>query len=369
MMNNSTPPVYNFSPGPAMIPQAVMLQAQAEFLNYRGLGVSVMEISHRSSEYLDIANQATQDVKDLLGVPDHYKVLFAQGGASLQFSMVPLNLAGRGRIFDYINTGVWSKKAIDEAGRFGTVNTVADASTSGFKQIPAQSCWQHSQNPAYLHFTPNETIQGLEFHDLPDMSVYASEVPLVADMSSTLFSRPIDVSQFGVIYAGAQKNIGPSGLTLIIVREDLLPYVVPEAPKLLRYETYVEYDSMFNTPPTFAWYMAGLVFRWLKTQGGVAAMAEVNRRKADALYQFIDAHDFYHNPISVEDRSWMNVPFSLVDDSLNGQFLQDAKAAGLLNLKGHRMVGGMRASLYNALPEEAVDRLIEFMKDFAQSNG
>ena len=374
--------VYNFSPGPAAIPKAVLVKAQAELLDFRGMGISVMEISHRSPEYLEIANQATQDVRELLQVPDNYRILFGHGGASLQFSMVPLNLAGRtmnlaGRgsnvdvrpEFDYVNTGIWSKKAIEEAKRFGEVNVVADASVSQFTEIPASEQWQANPKAAYLHFTPNETIQGLEFHNLPDTSAYPEGTPLVADMSSTLFSRPIDVSQYGIIYAGAQKNIGPSGFSLMIVRDDLLDCALPETPKLLQYKTYADNDSMFNTPNTFAWYMAGLVFQWLKEQGGVAAMAQVNQRKANKLYAFIDGHDFYRNPVAKHCRSWMNIPFILSNEEKDADFLSESRQAGLLFLKGHRMVGGMRASLYNAVPEEAVDALIDFMSDFANRHG
>ncbi len=359
--------VYNFCAGPAAIPESVLQQAQTELLDYRGMGASVMEITHRGPEFMAMAAQAEQDVRDLLNVPDHYRVLFVQGGASLQFSMAPLNLFGvrtlNGKALpaEYINTGVWSEKAIEEAKRFGHVEVIADATPSHWRSIPEPSSWQTLTHAAYCHYTPNETIQGLEFSYIPDRG----DIPLVADMSSTIFSRPMDVSKFGVIYAGAQKNIGPSGLTLVIVREDLMAKPLTQTPQLLRYQTYADHDSMFNTPPTFSWYLSGLVFKWLKAQGGLEAMAVVNQRKAQKLYQFIDGHDFYTNHVETPYRSWMNVPFTLADESKEKLFLQESQQAGLLNLKGHRIVGGMRASIYNAVPEAAIDALIAFMQDFA----
>ncbi len=359
--------VYNFCAGPAAMPESVLQQAQAELLDFQGMGASVMEISHRGPEFMAMAAQAEQDVRDLLNVPDHYKVLFVQGGASLQFSMAPLNLFGvrtlncKALPAEYINTGVWSEKAIEEAKRFGEVQVIADATPSHWRNIPAPATWKTLANAAYCHYTPNETIQGLEFSYIPDRG----DIPLVADMSSTIFSRPLDVSKFGVIYAGAQKNIGPSGLTLVIVRDDLIAKPLAQTPQLLRYQTYAEHDSMFNTPPTFSWYLSGLVFKWLKAQGGLETMAVINQRKAQKLYQFIDGHDFYANHVEPAFRSWMNVPFTLADDSKEKLFLQESQQAGLLNLKGHRIVGGMRASIYNAVPEAAVDALIAFMQDFA----
>lgn len=353
--------VYNFCAGPAALPEAVLQQASEEMLDWQGRGLSVMEMSHRSSEMVAIAEQAEQDLRELMGISDDYAVLFLQGGASTQFAAVPLNLAQAGDTVDYVNTGQWSKKAIKEAGRFAKVNVAASSEADGFCSVPAMDSWQLSDNAAYLHVTPNETIGGVEFPFIPD-----SKAPLVADMSSTILSRPLDVSRFGLIYAGAQKNIGPAGLTLVIVRRDLLGAARAECPAMLNYQVAAEADSMYNTPPTYSWYLAGLVFQWLKAQGGLSAMAEINARKAKKLYDFIDASDFYANPVAVSDRSWMNVPFTLADADLDKAFLKGADEAGLLNLKGHRSVGGMRASIYNAVPEAAVDALIAYMSDFAQ---
>ncbi len=327
--------------------------------------MSVMEISHRSKDFMAIAEKAEQDFRDLLQIPDDYSVLFAQGGATLQFAMVPLNLAAEGDTADYLLTGSWSKKALAEAEIHCHVNVAADASSNNFTAIPPEDSWQRSEKAAYLHYTPNETIAGVEFHFVPDVG----DTPLAADMSSTILSRPLDVSRFGVIYAGAQKNIGPAGLTVVIVRKDLLSRARSSAPRLLRYSVYAESGSMDNTPPTFAWYVAGLVFEYLKEIGGLTAMAEINERKARKLYAAIDASGFYTNPVSKDCRSWMNVPFVLKDPSLDGKFLEKSKAAGLTNLKGHRSVGGMRASIYNAVPEAAVDALIEFMAEFEKVNG
>lgn len=356
--------VYNFCAGPAALPEAVLEQAQAEMLDYQGKGLSVMEMSHRSTEMVAIAETAERDLRELMAIPDNYKVLFLQGGASTQFAMVPLNLLGDRTVADYVNTGEWSKKAIKEAGRYCQVNVVASDEANRFTSVPEQAEWRRSSDAAYLHYTPNETIGGVEFPFIPD-----SEVPLVADMSSTILSRPIDVNRFGVIYAGAQKNIGPAGITVVIVREDLLGKASAQTPTMLDYQTHAKSDSMYNTPPTYAWYLAGLVFQWLKQQGGLAAMAEVNRAKADKLYAYIDGSGFYANPVAVSARSWMNIPFTLADASLDKDFLAGADAAGLLNLKGHRSVGGMRASLYNAVPMAAVDALIDYMVDFAKNRG
>ena len=311
-----------------------------------------------------IANEAEADLRELMGISDDYAVLFLQGGASSQFSAVPLNLMGEGKVVDYVNTGEWSKKAIKEAKRYAKVNVVASSEDTNFTTIPAFDSWNLSDDAAYLHYTPNETIGGLEFFWTPD-----SKVPLVADMSSTILSRPIDVNKFALIYAGAQKNIGPAGLTIVIVRKDLLGKASPITPTMMDYKTAADNDSMYNTPPTLAWYLAGLVFKWLKAQGGLEAMERINRRKAEKLYSYIDASGFYSNPVEVASRSLMNIPFVLADASLDKAFLAGAEEAGLLNLKGHRSVGGMRASVYNAVPEEAVDALIAYMKDFAQKNG
>ena len=352
--------LFNFSAGPAMLPTAVMERAQAEMLDWNGSGMSVMEMSHRGKEYMSIAAKAEQDLRDVMAIPDNYKVLFLQGGASMQFAAIPLNLLGDKTSADYINTGMWSKKAIAEAKRYCTVNLAGDTSASGFTSVPAQEALKLNPDAAYVHYTPNETIGGVEFDYIPE----TGDVPLVADMSSTILSRPIDVSKFGMIYAGAQKNIGPAGLTIVIIRDDLLGKASAQTPTMLNYQTHADNGSMYNTPPTYSWYMAGLVFAWIKEQGGLAAMAEVNQRKAEKLYAAIDDSDFYANPVVKQNRSWMNVPFTLKDASLDADFLQGATEQGLVTLKGHRSVGGMRASIYNAMPEEGVDVLVAFMKAF-----
>lgn len=351
---------YNFCAGPAALPESVLARAASELVDYQSAGLSVMEMSHRSDEVVAIAEQAEKDFRELLNISDDYAVLFLQGGASTQFSAVPLNLLAGKTTADYVNTGQWSKKAIKEAQRFAEVNVVASSEATNFTSIPAFDSWQLNKDAAYLHYTPNETIGGVEFMWTPPV-----DVPLVADMSSTILSRPIDVSQFGVIYAGAQKNIGPAGLTIAIVRRDLLGQASAHCPTMLDYKVAADNDSMYNTPPTYSIYLAGLVFQWLKEQGGLQAMAEFNASKAGKLYAYIDGSDFYANPVEVASRSLMNIPFTLADSALDKQFLTEADAAGLLNLKGHRSVGGMRASIYNAVPERAVDALIDFMKDFA----
>ncbi|MCP5419512.1 MAG: 3-phosphoserine/phosphohydroxythreonine transaminase [Gammaproteobacteria bacterium] len=357
--------LFNFSPGPAALPETVLAQAQQEMLDWRNAGMSVMEMSHRGKEFVSIAAQAEADLRDLLSIPAHYKVLFLQGGASGQFAAVPMNLLrGQGKA-DYLNTGLWSKKAISEAKRHCQVNVAASSEAGKFTALPPRGEWQCDAQAAYFHYTPNETINGVEFHEIPDVG----DVPLVADMSSTILSRPLDVSRFGLIYAGAQKNIGPSGLTLVIVRDDLIGQALPITPSVLDYKAQAENDSMLNTPPTYAWYIAGLVFQWLKAQGGLAAMAERNQRKAAMLYEAIDHSGFYKNPIDPACRSWMNVPFTLASADLDKPFLAEAKAAGLVNLAGHRSVGGMRASIYNAMPEEGVRALVDFMNDFARRHG
>tara|TARA_R110000772_G_scaffold58393_1_gene132089 strand:- start:938 stop:2017 length:1080 start_codon:yes stop_codon:yes gene_type:complete len=354
---------FNFCAGPASIPEAVLTEAAEQMLDWQGRGLSVMEMSHRSDEMVGIANEAEADLRELMGISDDYAVLFLQGGASSQFSAVPLNLMGEGKVVDYVNTGEWSKKAIKEAKRYAKVNVVASSEDTNFTTIPAFDSWNLSEDAAYLHYTPNETIGGLEFFWTPE-----SKVPLVADMSSTILSRPVDVNKFGLIYAGAQKNIGPAGLTIVIVRKDLLGKANAMTPTMMDYKTAADNDSMYNTPPTLAWYLAGLVFKWLKAQGGLEAMEVLNRRKAKKLYSYIDASGFYSNPVEVASRSLMNIPFVLADASLDKAFLAGAEEAGLLNLKGHRSVGGMRASVYNAVPEEAVDALIAYMKTFAEQN-
>ncbi len=356
--------VYNFSAGPAALPLEVLETIRNDLPDWLGSGMSVMEVSHRGKDFVELAARADATLRELLKVPDDYSVLFPQGGATMQMSMAPLNLSAPGDTADYVVTGSWGKKAAGEAKKFCNVNVAADASDKNFTYIPTESSWRRSDNAAYLHYTPNETIAGVEFHFDPD-----GDVPLVADMSSNILSRPIDVSRFGVIYAGAQKNIGPAGITLVIVRNDLLDRARQNNAHLMTWKSYADSDSMTNTPPTFAWYVADLVFQWLKNQGGVEAIAEVNARKSKHLYAAIDASDFYTNPVAVDCRSRMNVPFILSDAALDGKFLEESAAAGLANLKGHRSVGGMRASIYNAVSEEAVDALIAFMADFEKVNG
>jgi phosphoserine aminotransferase len=357
--------VFNFSAGPAMLPLAVLERVRDELIDWRSSGASVMEISHRSRAFIGVAEQAEADLRELLGIPPSYKVLFLQGGATGQFSAVPLNLAAQGATVDYVNTGSWSKKALLEAQRYCKVSVAADGAATGYNDIPPVAGWKRNPSAAYLHYTPNETIGGVEFHFVPDVGA----VPLVADMSSTLLSRPIDVTRFGLIYAGAQKNIGPSGITVVIVREDLLGRARPDTPLVFDYKAMANEGSMLNTPPTFGWYVAGLVFQWLKALGGLEAMAKVNRAKADKLYAAIDQSGFYRNPVAKECRSWMNVPFTLARPELDKEFLARAHQAGLTALEGHRSVGGMRASLYNAMPMEGVNALVEFMQEFARKNG
>ncbi|MCX2780010.1 3-phosphoserine/phosphohydroxythreonine transaminase [Microbulbifer thermotolerans] len=351
---------FNFCAGPAALPEPVLRQAQQELLDWGGRGCSVMEVSHRSAEFLEVAERAEQDLRDLLSIPDNYKVLFLQGGATAQFSAVPWNLFGVGdKVADYIHSGQWADKAIREAKRYGQVNIVASGEDRGFTYAPGAESWTQSDNAAYFHYTPNETIGGVEFDYVPDVTC-----PLVADMSSNILSRPIPVEKFGVIYAGAQKNIGPSGIAVGIVRDDLLDRAMEGIPRSLSWKVAAEAGSMDNTPPTFAWYLAGLVFRWLKGQGGVEAMSTLADRKSTLLYEFIDRSDFYSCPVEKSSRSRMNVPFVLADERLDKEFLRQSEEAGLLNLKGHRSVGGMRASLYNAVPLEAVEALVSFMADF-----
>jgi phosphoserine aminotransferase len=358
--------VFNFSPGPAVLPEAVLQQAKDELLDWHGSGTSVMEMSHRGKEFMGIAAKAEADLRELMAIPANYKVLFLQGGASAQFAMVPMNLLRGKKSADYINTGEWSKKAIKEAKLYGAVNVAASSEATKFSTVPPQKDWKLDPNAAYVHYTPNETIGGVEFNFVPE----TGGVPLVADMSSTILSRPIDVTKYGLIYAGAQKNIGPAGLTIVIVRDDLLGQVLPGTSSMFDYKIHADNESMYNTPPTYAWYIAGLVFEWLKKNGGIKAMATTNQRKAGKLYAAIDASGgYYKNPVEIVSRSWMNVPFTLKDDKLDESFLKGAKAAGLVQLKGHRSVGGMRASIYNAMPEAGVDALIAFMQDFKKNNG
>ena len=356
--------VFNFSAGPAMLPEAVIQKASSEMLDWHGEGMSVMEMSHRGKAFMSIASKAEADLRNLMSIPDNYKVLFLQGGASSQFAAIPLNLLGDKTTADYINTGMWSKKAIAEAKRYCDVNVAASSEDSGFTTIPDFSSWNLNPDAAYVHYTPNETIGGVEFDYIPD----TGDVPLVADMSSTILSRPIDVSKFGMIYAGAQKNVGPAGLTLVIIRDDLIGKASEATPAMLNYKTHADNDSMYNTPPTYSWYLAGLVFEWVLEKGGLEAMGTINKAKSDKLYDAIDGSDFYANPVEKRYRSWMNVPFTLKNPDLDATFLEQAAAKGLATLKGHRSVGGMRASIYNAMPEEGVDTLVEFMKEFAQAN-
>ena len=353
----------NFCAGPAAIPTPVLARAQQELLDWEGRGLSIMEMSHRSSDYVAVTQKAESKLRALMEIPDNYKVLFLQGGASLQFSAIPLNLLNGGRA-DYLTTGTWSGKAIKEAARYaalglGEVNLVASGKDSNFTDVPSQSEWNISDDAAYFHYCANETIHGLQIFEPPQV-----DAPIIADMSSCLLSQPIDVSKFGMIYAGAQKNIGPAGLVIVIIREDLLGRASEWCPMLLNYEHQVDKESMSNTPATYSWYLAGLVFDWLEEQGGVAEIGKINQRKAALLYGTIDNSSFYNNAVAPEHRSIMNVPFTLADSSLDKVFLEESEKAGLLNLKGHRDVGGMRASIYNAVPLEWVQLLVDFMKNF-----
>ncbi|XQW86620.1 3-phosphoserine/phosphohydroxythreonine transaminase [Thalassotalea piscium] len=357
--------VYNFCAGPAMLPKPVMAKAQSEFINWNETGCSIMELSHRSKEFMAVAAKAEADLRQLMSIPENYKVLFCHGGGRGQFSAVPLNLLPQGKCADYVVTGAWSKAAAKEAENFGQINTIAVVEEcDGKRQIKDSSQWSLTKEAAYVHYCPNETVDGLELFDIPE----TNGVPLVADLSSTILSREIDVSKFGLIYAGAQKNIGPSGLTIVIVREDLLGHAHVNTPCIFNYQTEADNGSMYNTPPTYAWYLAGLVFEWLISIGGVKSIAKINKAKAELIYEYVDSSDFYRNNIAAPHRSLMNVPFWLNDDSLNQDFLAKAKASGLLALAGHRMVGGMRASIYNAMPIEGVEALVSFMKKFAEEN-
>jgi phosphoserine aminotransferase len=357
--------IYNFSAGPAVLPKAVLEQARDEMLDWHGSGMSVMEMSHRGKEFIGIAHQAEADLRELLNIPANYKVLFLQGGASSQFAMVPMNLLRGKAGADYINTGIWSEKAIDEARRYAAVNVAASSADRKFTYAPEQSVWQLDRNAAYVHYTTNETIGGVEFNWIPD----TGDVPLVADMSSDILSRPVDISRYGLIYAGAQKNIGPAGLTIVIVRDDLIGKPLAATPTMYNYRTHAEHDSMYNTPPTYAMYIAGLVFQLLKREGGLAAMEQRNIAKSGLLYDYLDASDFYASPVARENRSRMNIPFTLRDPALDEAFLKGAQQRGLLQLKGHKLAGGMRASLYNAMPIEGVQALVAYMQDFVQQQG
>lgn len=348
-----------------MLPEPVLSRARDEMLEWRGSGMCVAEMSHRGKEFMSIAAQAEADLRELLAVPSNYKVLFLQGGASTQFAAIPMNLLRGATSADYLNTGSWSKKAISEARRYGQVHVAASTEAERFTRAPGQDELTLSDDAAYVHYTPNETIEGVEFPYVPDVG----DKPLVADMSSTILSRPIDVSRFGLIYAGAQKNIGPAGLVIVIVREDLLGQTLPATPTMLDYKVQADNDSMYNTPPTYAWYLAGLVFEWLKGIGGLQAMGKINARKAELLYKTIDDSGFFKNPVEPASRSWMNVPFTLANPELDDTFIKEAKAANLTTLKGHRSVGGMRASIYNAMPIEGVEALVGFMQEFERKHG
>lgn len=356
---------YNFCAGPAALPTAVLEKAQQDLLDWQGKGLSIMEMSHRSSDYVAVAEKAEADLRQLMNIPENYKVMFLQGGASLQFSAIPLNLLGKNNKANYVHTGIWSEKSLKEAQRYGQISVIEAGTTiDGKMAIVDPQQWQVETDAAYLHYVDNETIGGLQFSDVPDF-----DLPLVSDFSSSILSAPIDVSKFGVIYAGAQKNIGPAGLTIVIVREDLLDQAKPEIPSILKYASQAKNGSMVNTPSTYAWYLSGLVFEWLLAQGGVDAIHQVNQQKAKLLYGYIDRSEFYNNPIAPANRSMMNVPFTLQNPELDKLFLAQAEEHHLLNLAGHRSVGGMRASIYNAVGLDAVQALVHFMDDFAQRNG
>ncbi len=357
--------IWNFGSGPAMLVPAVLEQAKAELLDWHGKGMSVMEMSHRGKEFVAIAAEAEADLRSLMAIPGNYKVLFLQGGATAQFAAVPMNLLrGKGSA-DFVLTGEWTRKAFAEAKKYCRPNVAATAEDRNFTYVPKQASWKLSPDAAYVHVCTNETIGGVEYHWTPD----TGDVPLVSDMSSHILSRPVDVSRYGLIFAGAQKNIGPAGLVIVIVREDLIGHALPDTPNILDFKLQADADSMLNTPPTFAVYLAGLTFKWLLAKGGLAAMERENVAKANLLYDCLDAIDFYSTPVAKEERSRMNVPFRLKDDALEAKFLAEAEARGLSQLKGHRSVGGMRASIYNAMPLEGVEALAGFLRDFARRHG
>ncbi|MBM3343595.1 MAG: 3-phosphoserine/phosphohydroxythreonine transaminase [Betaproteobacteria bacterium] len=357
--------IFNFSAGPAVLPEPVLAQAAEEMLEWGGSGMSVMEMSHRGKAFIGIHARAEADLRELLAIPKNYKVLFLQGGAAAQFALIPMNILGDKKSADYVYTGQWSKKAISEAKKFCAVNIAASSEDQNFSYAPAQAAWKLDPNAAYVHYTSNETIGGVEFNWIPEVG----NVPLVADASSHILSRPLDVSKFGLIYAGAQKNVGPAGLTIVIVREDLLGRAMATTPEVFNYKIQAEADSMINTPPTYAVYIAGLVFAWLKQQGGLAAMEKTNVAKAKLVYDYLDQSEFYQSPVAKNDRSRMNVPFRLKNEKLDDAFLKGAQAAGLVELKGHRSVGGMRASIYNAMPMAGVQALVDYMRDFEKKQG
>jgi phosphoserine aminotransferase len=357
--------VVNFAPGPAMLPREVMEQAQAELLDWNNTGVSVMEMSHRGKWFLSITEQAEKDLRDILGIPANYKILYVPGGATAMMSMVPLNLLAQGGTGDYLLTGAWSDKAYGEAKRLGKTSVAATSKAEKYYTVPERKTWKLSSDAAYLYYTDNETITGVEFADIPDVG----RIPLVCDMTSNFLSRPFDVSKFGIVFASAQKNFGPSGLACVVVREDLIGKAGPQTPFLCDFKIYADNESMFNTPPTFNWYFAGLIYKWIKKEGGLKVMDQRARQRSDKLYAAIDASGLYSNPINKLYRSRMNVPFILKDEALNEPFLAEAKQNGLLELKGHRSVGGMRASIYNGMTMEGIDSLVAFMKDFEKRHG
>ncbi len=357
--------VFNFSAGPAVLPETVLQQAAAEMLDWHGSGMSVMEMSHRGKEFISIHADAEKDLRELLAVPANYKVLFLQGGAIAENAIVPMNLLRGRSVADYVNTGEWSKKSIKEAKKYCNVNVAASSEDRKFTYIPPQQSWKLSPEAGYVHICSNETIGGLEYHWVPDTGA----VPLVADMSSHILSRPVEVSRYGLIYGGAQKNIGPAGLTLVIVRDDLIGQAAAFTPSAFDYKQQAEADSMFNTPPTYAIYVAGLVFKWLKAQGGLAEIERRNIAKAKLLYDYLDQSKFFVSPVEPRDRSRMNVPFKLRNEALDEAFLKGAKAHGMVQLKGHRSVGGMRASIYNAMPIEGVRQLVAYMREFEDRYG
>lgn len=356
--------IFNFSAGPATLPEEVLAQVRDEMMDWHGAGMSIMEMSHRGKDFVSIAETAEQDLRDLMAIPDNYKVLFLQGGATGQFAAIPLNVAASDARADYVVTGAWGKKAHKEAQKYVSNAHISAQPENGFTSIPPVATWDLGKNSAYVHITPNETIEGVEFHDVPD----TDDVPLVADMSSNFMSRPVDVSRYGVIYAGAQKNVGPAGLTIAIVRDDLIGHAQASCPMVWDWKLQADAGSMLNTPACFSWYVSGLVFQWANKQGGLDAIGKTNARKAAKLYDYVDASDYYRNPVDVDARSRMNIPFLLADDGANEAFLKQAGEAGLSSLKGHRSVGGMRASLYNAMPEAGVDALIDFMREFEKSS-
>jgi len=357
--------VFNFSAGPAVLPEEVLRRAAEEMLDWHGSGMSVMEMSHRGNEFIGIAHKAESDLRSLLAIPGNYKVLFLQGGAIAENALVPMNLLRGRAAADYVNTGEWSTKSIREARKYTTVGIAASSEDRKFTYVPPQASWTLTSGAAYVHVCTNETIGGVEYHWTPD----TGDVPLVADMSSHLLSRAVDVARYGVIYGGAQKNMGPAGLTVVIVRDDLLDRALPITPSAFHWKAQAEADSMLNTPPTYAIYIAGLVFEWALAQGGIAALEARNVAKAAVLYDYLDRSAFYVNPVQKEDRSRMNVPFRLRDASLDGAFLKGAEARGMVQLKGHRSVGGMRASIYNAMPIEGVRALVDYMADFERTHG